>query len=80
MTKLIYFFLNTILLKTKRFELLEYWKRFQKDGINTLDKLNYKIRSIDKSYLFTNITVDIGSSVDEKIDSNEVERSKFKFH
>lgn len=63
-----------------RFELLEYWKRFKTDGISSLDKLKYTIKSIQYSFLYTNITVDIGSSTQEKIDTNEIERTNFKFH
>ena len=34
-----------------RFELLDYWKRFSEDGLNSLSKLNYTIKSITNDYL-----------------------------
>jgi hypothetical protein len=63
-----------------RFELLEYWKRFSIDGISSLDKLNYTIKSVKESYLYTNITIDIGSWKTEQIDKNNIERTHFSFH
>ncbi len=63
-----------------RFELLDLWKRFKEDGISSLEKLNYDIKSTDMNYLFTNITVDIGSAKLEKIDSMNIEKDDFKFH
>ena len=63
-----------------RFELLEYWKRFKDDGISSLDKLKYEIKSYENSYLYTNITVDIGTFQDEQINKDKVERIKFKFN
>lgn len=63
-----------------RFELLEYWKRFKEDGVSSLDGLKYEIKSLEYAYLFTNLTVDIGSAAgDGKIDTKQVERDSFKF-
>lgn len=62
-----------------RFELLDYWKRYQKDGISSLDKFKYEIKSIKYEYLYTNITVDIGPAVKENIDKNKIINAKFKF-
>lgn len=66
--------------KLKRFELLEFWKRYNIDGLNSLDKLKYTIKSIKFDYLFTNVTIDIGPSTKEKIDVNKVAHSQFKFN
>jgi hypothetical protein len=63
-----------------RFELLEYWKRYKIDGINSLKNLNYTIKSISNHHLFTNITVDIGPSIKEDIPKDKIERSKFNFY
>jgi len=63
-----------------RFELLEYWKRYKIDGISSLWKLNYTVKSIENDFLFTNITVDIGPSVNEIIQKDEIEHSFFSFY
>ena len=59
---------------------MEYWKRYKVDGISSLTKHNYTIKSIENSYLYTNITVDIGRSVKEIIPKDEIERSHFSFY
>lgn len=68
------------MIKKIRFELLDYWKRYQIDGISTLPKLNYSIKSVKHEYLYTNITVDIGPAIKEHIDKTKIENANFKFH
>ncbi|RNA28974.1 beta-1-4-galactosyltransferase 1-like [Brachionus plicatilis] len=60
-----------------RFELLEYWKRYKRDGLNSLKDLKYEIKSLENNYLYTNITVDIGPSVIESVDKKQIKHSKF---
>jgi hypothetical protein len=62
-----------------RFELLDYWKRYKTDGINSLKTFNYTIKSINNLYLYTNITVDIGPSRIEQINEKD-QKAGFKFH
>ena len=63
-----------------RFQLLDYWKRYKTDGINSLNTFNYTIKSINNLYLYTNITVDIGPSRVEQINEKQEEKAGFKFH
>lgn len=62
-----------------RFELLEYWKRYKKDGLNSLKDLKYDIISIKNDYLYTKIVVDIGPAVTEIVDKKKFVHTKFKF-
>ncbi|CAF0848895.1 unnamed protein product [Brachionus calyciflorus] len=62
-----------------RFELLEFWKRYNEDGLSSLNQFKYDIKVNKNEYLYTNITVDIGPAVTERIDTNKVKHTKFKF-
>lgn len=50
------------------------------DGLNSLDKLNYTVKSIEYDYLYTNITVDIGPAMKENLDKKKIDYSYFKFY
>lgn len=67
-------------LKSKRFELLDYWKRYKTDGLNSLARLNYTVKSIKLERLYTNITVDVGPSVRESLDKSRISFSNFRFY
>ncbi|CAD5120754.1 DgyrCDS9314 [Dimorphilus gyrociliatus] len=59
-------------LKAKgRFKLLKNWmNRWQKDGLSNIVDLGYKIISVRKQPLFTNLTIDIGSPPDDLEEDN----------
>jgi hypothetical protein len=63
-----------------RFQLLDYWTRFKTDGVSSLKSLNYTVKKIVNSYLYTNVTVDIGPSKFEVVNDNEYKKANFKFH
>lgn len=59
-------------LKAKgRFKLLQTWmNRWQKDGLNNVFDLGYKVLSVRKQPLFTNLTIDLGEPPDDLEEDN----------
>jgi beta-1,4-galactosyltransferase 1 len=62
-----------------RFHLLNYWTRYEDDGLNSLSKHNFTVNVSNSSVLFTKFMVDIGPSKIEQIDTENLQDGNFKF-